>query len=425
MGDDPVGARHRLALSNTRATGEGRGTVAPQQDHHPSQPYDVIIVGGRVAGSSAAIGLARAGYRVLLVERQAMPSDTLSTHVLWPDGVEALDRLGVLERVLATGAPKAHGFRLCRGEESIATRLIPLDSYDYLLCVRRYELDGILWEAAASTPGVTALDWTNVTGVYERNGRVAGVEIDGRTVGAELVIGADGRGSLVARSVGAVERDIVPAGRYWYYGYFVDAPPPEPAELTESDTETDMVGAMPTSDGLLMVVYGAYDDDFVEFRRDHEANYLARIHAHPWIARMLDGARLASPVRGISGVRGYFRTAHGPGWALIGDALHQKDPLVARGINDALLEAEWLTDALRDGISDATLDTYATTAHARTRSKALNARMLSRPDRYMTAEQGEKLSRELTTPDGLAGFLLLEYSDTLTFDEYFAETSSS
>ncbi len=382
--------------------------------------YDIVIVGGRVAGSSAAIGLANAGYSVLLAERQAMPSDTLSTHVLWPDGIAALGRLGVLEQMLATGAPKAHGFRLCHGEDSLATRLIPLDGYDYLLCVRRQYLDGILWEAAAGTPGVTALDRTNVTGIRQRDGKVVGVELGDHSIDADLVIGADGRGSVVARTTGAVERDIVPAGRYWYYGYFAGATPPDPPELTQSTTETDMAVAMPTNGDLLMVVYSAYDEDFAEFRADHQANYLARINAHPWIARMLEGATLAAPVRGISGVRGYFRTAYGPGWTLIGDALHQKDPLVARGINDALLEAEWLAGALREGITPDALVTYGATAYEGTRSKALNARMLARPDRYRTEAQGATLSRELTTPEGLAGFLLLEYSDTLTFDEYFS-----
>lgn len=187
----------------------------------------------------------------MLVERQAMPSDTLSTHVLWPDGVAAIDRIGVLERVLETGAPPAHGFRLCHGDESIATRLIPLDGYDDLLCVRRPCLDGILWETAASTPGVTSIDRTPVTRISERDGEVSGVVIDGAPVEADLVIGADGRGSLVAAAVGAVERDIVPAGRDWYDGYFEGATPPGPPELTESDTETDMVGAMPTNSGLL------------------------------------------------------------------------------------------------------------------------------------------------------------------------------
>ncbi len=201
-----------------------------------STRYDIVIVGGRVAGSSAAIELARAGYRVLLVERQAMPSDTLSTHVLWPDGIAALDRLGVLERVLATGAPKAHGFRLCHGEDSIATRLIPLDGYDYLFCVRRQYLDGILWEAAAHTPGVTALDQTSVTGIRERDGRVLGVDLGDRAIDADLVIGADGRGSIVARSVGAVERDVGPPGLYGYYGYFAGAPPPNPPQLPAPDT---------------------------------------------------------------------------------------------------------------------------------------------------------------------------------------------
>lgn len=398
---------------------------SPSGTQHPAlgTHVDVIIVGGRIAGSSAAIGLARLGYRVLLLERQVMPSDTLSSHVIWPDGVAALDRLGVLERVLATGAPPARNFRLCHGDDSVATSLIPLGGYDYLLCIKRPYLDGILWDAAARTPGVTARDQTRVSKIVMDGERVTSVEIDGQIISADLVLGADGRGSLVARSVGAVERDVVPAGRYWYYGYFDGATPPDPPELTESDTETDMVGAMPTNDGHLMVVYSAYDEDFGTFRSDHTANYLERITAHPWIARMLDGAQLAGPVRGISGVRGYFRTAHGPGWALIGDALHQKDPLVARGLNDALLEAEWLAAALDGGINDDALAGYAAAAYQGTRSKALNVRMLSRPDRYMTAAQGAKLSRELKTPEGLAGFLLLEYSDTLTFDEYFRTQS--
>ncbi|HUG15759.1 MAG TPA: NAD(P)/FAD-dependent oxidoreductase [Thermomicrobiales bacterium] len=389
--------------------------------------YDIVIVGGRVAGSATAISLARSGYSVLLLERDRMPSDTLSTHVIWPDGLAALDRLGLLEHVLATGAPLAHHFRLCRGVESIETALIPYDDagrFDALLCVRRHLLDGILWDAAASTPGVEVRDRTTARRLRWEGKRVVGVEISGpagdETVDASLVVGADGRGSLVARQVGAVERDIVPAGRYWYYGYFEGARLPDPPALLESDTETDTVVAMATNDGLLMVILGAYNEDFDVFRKDHHANYLAGVDAHACIAERLDGASLAEPVRGIAGVRGYYRQAWGSGWALVGDAAHQMDPLVARGVSEALRGAEWLAGALSGGATDDALASYEATLRERTWSKALNARMLSRPDQHMTAEQAAKLSAETVTPEGLAGYLLLEYSDDLTFDEYFS-----
>jgi flavin-dependent dehydrogenase len=170
-----------------------------------------------------------------------------------------------------------------------------------------------------------------------------------------------------------------------------------------------------------MVGYAAYDEDFAEFRRDHTGNYLARVQAHPWGARALEGALLASPVLGMSGIRGYYRTPYGPGWALIGDAVHQKDPIVARGLNEALRGAEWLANALHSGISDDALDDYARTMRERTESKALNARMLMRPDRYMTPEQAAILSEATATPEGLAQYLRVEYDDAVHFDAFFAK----
>lgn len=407
----------------------GRLPLSPQIQEltSVSNGYDIIIIGGRSAGSAAAIHLARAGYRVLLLERQEMPSDTLSTHVLWPDGVAALGRLGVLERVLATGAPKAHHFRLCRGDDEILTRIVPFQGIDYLLCPRRLYLDGILWEAAKATPGVDAFDRTAALSLRRDDAgeRVVGVELKGPEVGhryalAELVVGADGRGSFVAREVGAVEHDVTPPGRYWYYAYFSGAAVPEPLAMTESDTERDMVGTMPTNYGLQMVVYGAFDDDFVEFRRNHRQHYLDRVRAHPWFDRMLKDATLETPVYGFSGVRGYYRTAHGPGWALIGDAVHQKDPLVARGVNEALRGGEWLAESLAAGISDEGLARYEHLLREYTWGKTLNSRMLMRPDRYMTPEQGERLSAATSTPEGLAEYLRVEYDDAMGFHEFFS-----
>src|SRR5262249_19575128 len=67
--------------------------------------YDVAIVGGRVAGASTALLLARAGARVALVDRSRPGTDTVSTHALMRAGVLQLSRWGLLDRVVAAGTP--------------------------------------------------------------------------------------------------------------------------------------------------------------------------------------------------------------------------------------------------------------------------------------------------------------------------------
>ncbi len=388
-----------------------------------SDHYDIIIVGGRCAGSAAAIGLGRAGYRVLLVERQSMPSDTLSTHVLWPDGIATLARLGVLDRALATGAPPAHHFRLCRGRDTLETRLTPYQGIDYFLCVRRHDLDGILFETAGSTQGVDALDRTRCVGLSWTDGRVSGARLSTaageRLVTADLVIGADGRDSIVAKTSGATEDDVVEPGRYWYYGYFSGSSEPDPLSLTQSETETDTVATMLTSNGLRMVIYGAFDEDYQEFKANHRENYLRGVKKHSCVAEMLAGAELASPVYGIAGVRGYYRTAAGDGWTLVGDAAHQKNPIVARGISDALLEAEDLAAELANGVTGEALHRYAERVRACTLTGSRMARIMVRPDRHMSASQAEVFGRELSTPDGLARILGLEYGGVTQFEDLF------
>ncbi len=67
--------------------------------------YNAIIVGARCAGAPAAMLLAEKGYRVLVVDRATFPSDTISTHIIWPHGAEIMDRWRLLDRLAATGCP--------------------------------------------------------------------------------------------------------------------------------------------------------------------------------------------------------------------------------------------------------------------------------------------------------------------------------
>lgn len=111
--------------------------------------YDAIVVGGRCAGAATALLLARAGHRVLVLERSQLPADTVSTHALLLGGVLQLDRWGVLDDVIATGAPAVDGVDIRSGDVTFTARVKPTGGVTALYAARRYLLDEILLDAAA------------------------------------------------------------------------------------------------------------------------------------------------------------------------------------------------------------------------------------------------------------------------------------
>src|SRR5436190_10965259 len=74
-----------------------------------SESFDVIVVGARCAGAPLATMLTRAGLRVCVVDKDRFPSDTLSTHVVQPIGVQVLERLGLLKSLLEVSPPMVRG----------------------------------------------------------------------------------------------------------------------------------------------------------------------------------------------------------------------------------------------------------------------------------------------------------------------------
>ena len=325
---------------------------------------DVLVVGGRCAGAPLATWLARAGVPVVVADRASFPSDTLSTHVFQGGAIASLRRLGVLEEVLATGAPPVHRGRVRLGAgDDVLEAEVPMPAsapgLPAMLCVRRIALDEILHRAAADA-GATLLDGWSVTDLLREDGRVAGIRLrtrDGeeRTIRARVVVGADGRNSAVARMLGARSYSVLPTERFGYFAYYEGVPVEEPVVEIVRDDRLYGFGC-PADDGLYLACVMPPAEDHAEFAADVEAGWEREVARLPGIGeRVVRGRRVGRP-RGLRPVDTFLREAAGPGWALVGDAGHFKDPSPGQGIADALRQAERLAEAIAEGDGGATLD---------------------------------------------------------------------
>ena len=307
--------------------------------------YDAVIVGGRVAGATLAAHIAQRGYSALVLERAAFPSDTLSTHLF--QNLPALERLGVLDRLLATGAPVLDDWRINVDGIDLSQRHEGLA----MLNVRRRVLDPILL-ARATELGAEAAT-ARVTGLLRDGNRVTGVrfvdqERTEHEVRARVVVGADGRTSTVARLVGARRYNVTAGARCGGSAYYegVDAPAAFQFHVRGSDV---FIGA-PGDHGLFLAIALWDQDEFPRYGAPGGEGFEASLATCPPLAGLLAGSHRTRPPILIKRWQGYFRESAGPGWALVGDAGHFKDPTPGQGISDALRQSESLAKAICRGL---------------------------------------------------------------------------
>ena len=313
--------------------------------------YDVIIVGARVAGSATAMLLARRGLNVLVLDRATFPSDTLSTHQVQVPGVARLARWGVLDQILAAGTPATRSVRFDQGEAVITGRFPEYDGADFMCSPRRTLLDKVLVDAARAAGAEVRENFT-VDELLQDNETVTGVR--GREKGApvvteqgRLVIGADGKHSLVAGAVRARAYRAKPPQSLAFYTYWEGVPVTGGAMYGRPGCA---LGAWPTNDGLLMTYLAWPIARFSEFRQDVEGNFLRTLDAVGLGERIRAGRR-AERFRGTPDLPSYFRQPYGPGWALVGDAGLLLDPVTGQGISHAFRDAELLADAVAEGLA--------------------------------------------------------------------------
>jgi len=317
--------------------------------------HDVIIVGARVAGSATALLLARAGLKVLVVDRATFPSDTLSTHQVQLPGVARLARWGVLGAVLEAGTPMTRDVRFDQGDAVITGRYPAYQGVDAMCSPRRTVLDRVLVDAARAA-GAEVRENFAVQEILG-DGQVTGIRGQEKgalavTEQARLVIGADGKHSLVAKAVDARAYRTRPPRSMAFYTYWADVPARDgsPAGTGEIYGRPGCVAAaFPTNDDLLMTYLAWPAARFDEFRRDVEGNFLRTLDAVGLGERIRAGRR-AERFRGTPDLPSYLREPYGPGWALVGDAGLLLDPITGQGISHAFRDAELLADAVADGL---------------------------------------------------------------------------
>ena len=335
--------------------------------------YDAIVIGARCAGSPTAMLLARKGHRVLLVDKATFPSDTMSTHLVHPPGVAALERWGLLDRLEATGCPPVERYSFDFGPVSVAGSPQPIDGVARAYGPRRTILDKVLVDAAAEAGAEVREDFT-VEEIVTEDGAVTGIRGHAKggdtvTEKAGVVIGADGKHSLLAKTVEPEAYNERPSQLAMYYAYWSDLPV-SGFETTIRAENRRGWAALPTHDGLTCMPFGWPVEEFKANRGDIEGNFFEAIDLAPEFAERVRGAKRETKFVGSAELPGYFRKPFGPGWVLVGDAGYHKNPITAMGINDAFRDAELVADALGDAFSEKRPFDEGMTAYQRTRDEA-------------------------------------------------------
>lgn len=341
---------------------------------------DVVVAGAGPAGSAAATLLAERGWSVALLDKAQFPRPKICGEYLSPEAARVLDRLGVLKAVDAAGAQPLSGMRIVAPDGTVLDGRYPTSGpwrgyRDHALAIRREVFDRILLERARSLP-VEVRERHRVTGLIVEGGAVTGVkaeDADGAPfeMRSRLVVGADGRASVVARCLGLVRAHrlqrmalVQHVGGLEGLGdhgeIYVD--PPDYSILN------------PVAPGIVNLSLVVPLRHVGPYRGRLETFFRARLKQLRHLAPRLDGMRPEGPLMAMGPLACRVREPRVGGVLLVGDAAGFYDPFTGEGLYTALRSAELLAEVAHAALAAGDVSVGALAAYSRGRREAFGAK---------------------------------------------------
>jgi menaquinone-9 beta-reductase len=348
---------------------------------------DVVVVGAGPAGAAAAILLAERGHAVTLLDKAAFPRPKICGEYLSPEAARVLDRLGVLKAVDAAGAQPLHGMRITAPDGTVLDGTYPTGGRwrgyrDHALALPREVFDRVLVERARALP-VDVRERQRVTGLLREGDRVVGVQAEDEDgarvdVAARLVVGADGRASVVARALGLVRPHRLRRLALIQYVSGVDGLGDRGEIFVDPPDYSILNPVAPGLVNLSLVVPLAHA---TPFRGRLEAFLGARIKQMRHLPARVAGMRAEGPLRVMGPLAYRVAEPRVGGVLLAGDAAGFYDPFTGEGLFTALRSAELLAEVAhpaltRDDLSTGALAPYAVAKRRAFADKARVTRVL-------------------------------------------------
>jgi len=403
--------------------------------------YDAIVIGARCAGASAAIHLSKLGHKVLMLDKATFPKDTLSTHFVWARGSSYLNRLGVLNKILEK-TPSGREINMIIEGVSL-TGEVPLklleDRFQALhaddsnltqtyFSARRYFLDKLLIDEAVKV-GVEFREGFSVEGLLFNNNHVIGIKgrtKDGRkiTEQAKVVLGADGKRSILAKFVKAQREEVRSACTFAAYSYFSGF---NLGKATIQQKGRIAFGIVPTNNNANMTLVFGPKEFYDSFRQNREENFFKALrYVNPEIAEIVSSGKQEESFYMTDDQAAFIRNAAGPGYALLGDAASFKDQCTASGMTHAFRDADLAATEIHKGLTGKTTIDEALKEYARKRH---NDSFRYYDFVSTQAEMNPTRADELQVFEALQGdqeqtnrFIAM-YGDTLPVNKFFSNTN--